>query len=153
MPCRAGEKGSSKRSNTPLRVHTVQYILVAIHPSYSHHHHHHHHLSHRLFVPTAPMPRLKWWRIWSLYHEDPLLPRLFRAGRDVRRARNELRWLHEHALSLSRQRRLKGLTGWRTLLRRLCILRSQGRPLQYIIGNQPFGDLDILCRLGVLIPR
>lgn len=26
-------------------------------------------------------------------------------------------------------------------------------PLQYILGNQPFGDLEILCRKGVLIPR
>ncbi len=31
--------------------------------------------------------------------------------------------------------------------------RSQGMPLQYILGNQPFGSLDILCRRDVLIPR
>jgi HemK-like putative methylase len=31
--------------------------------------------------------------------------------------------------------------------------RARGEPLQYIIGNQPFGDLEILCRPGVLIPR
>ncbi|KIW70673.1 hypothetical protein PV04_02918 [Phialophora macrospora] len=31
--------------------------------------------------------------------------------------------------------------------------RSKGVPLQYIIGNQPFGTLDILCQRGVLIPR
>lgn len=31
--------------------------------------------------------------------------------------------------------------------------RSRGKPLQYIIGNQPFGTLDIACREGVLIPR
>ncbi|KAH0846105.1 hypothetical protein AYO21_10112 [Fonsecaea monophora] len=31
--------------------------------------------------------------------------------------------------------------------------RSKGMPLQYIMGNQPFGNLDILCRRGVLIPR
>ena len=31
--------------------------------------------------------------------------------------------------------------------------RSQGMPLQYILGNQPFGTLDILCRRDVLIPR
>lgn len=31
--------------------------------------------------------------------------------------------------------------------------RSRGVPLQYILGSQPFGDLDILCRKGVLIPR
>lgn len=31
--------------------------------------------------------------------------------------------------------------------------RARGVPLQYILGSQPFGDLDILCRKGVLIPR
>ncbi|OCT50378.1 hypothetical protein CLCR_06777 [Cladophialophora carrionii] len=31
--------------------------------------------------------------------------------------------------------------------------RSKGVPLQYIMGNQPFGTLDILCQPGVLIPR
>ena len=31
--------------------------------------------------------------------------------------------------------------------------RSKGMPLQYIIGNQPFGNLDIRCRSKVLIPR
>ncbi|OQU97280.1 Methyltransferase domain-containing protein [Cladophialophora immunda] len=31
--------------------------------------------------------------------------------------------------------------------------RSKGMPLQYIIGNQPFGNLDILCQPRVLIPR
>ncbi|CAI7629090.1 unnamed protein product [Penicillium glandicola] len=32
-------------------------------------------------------------------------------------------------------------------------MRSRGYPLQYILGDQPFGDLEILCRRGVLIPR
>lgn len=31
--------------------------------------------------------------------------------------------------------------------------RSRGKPLQYILGDQPFGNLEILCRKGVLIPR
>jgi methylase of polypeptide subunit release factors len=35
----------------------------------------------------------------------------------------------------------------------MCLMRSTGYPLQYILGNQPFGDLEILCRRGVLIPR
>ncbi|KAI9711902.1 MAG: hypothetical protein M1812_007056 [Candelaria pacifica] len=29
---------------------------------------------------------------------------------------------------------------------------SRGKPLQYILGSQPFGDLDIICESGVLIP-
>ncbi|KAL9602845.1 MAG: hypothetical protein Q9219_001540 [cf. Caloplaca sp. 3 TL-2023] len=44
-------------------------------------------------------------------------------------------------------------THQRKILHRLCIERSRGRPLQYIIGNQPFGELEILCRPRVLIPR
>lgn len=31
--------------------------------------------------------------------------------------------------------------------------RSNLEPLQYIIGNQPFGNLDLACKPGVLIPR
>ncbi|OJD28241.1 hypothetical protein ACJ73_00371 [Blastomyces percursus] len=31
--------------------------------------------------------------------------------------------------------------------------RARGIPLQYILGDQPFGELEILCRRGVLIPR
>jgi len=35
----------------------------------------------------------------------------------------------------------------------LCERRSRGEPLQYILGSQPFGELEIKCRHGVLIPR
>ncbi|TRX88138.1 hypothetical protein FHL15_010984 [Xylaria flabelliformis] len=31
--------------------------------------------------------------------------------------------------------------------------RGAGEPLQYVLGTQPFGDLEILCEKGVLIPR
>lgn len=34
-----------------------------------------------------------------------------------------------------------------------CNLRAKLMPLQYILGNQPFGKLDIKCKSGVLIPR
>ncbi|KAG0680838.1 hypothetical protein C6P40_004098 [Pichia californica] len=34
-----------------------------------------------------------------------------------------------------------------------CEKRSNLVPLQYILGNQPFGKLDIKCEEGVLIPR
>ncbi|KAI8630367.1 hypothetical protein F5Y19DRAFT_464188 [Xylariaceae sp. FL1651] len=36
---------------------------------------------------------------------------------------------------------------------RLVARRGAGEPLQYVLGSQPFGTLDILCRKGVLIPR
>jgi HemK-like putative methylase len=38
-------------------------------------------------------------------------------------------------------------------LSKLCRKRGRGVPLQYVLGSQPFGSLDILCRPGVLIPR
>lgn len=34
-----------------------------------------------------------------------------------------------------------------------CDERSNLIPLQYILGNQPFGKLDLKCKPGVLIPR
>lgn len=39
------------------------------------------------------------------------------------------------------------------LMVRNVVKRSKGMPLQYILGTQPFGNLDILCRRRVLIPR
>ncbi|KAK5052078.1 hypothetical protein LTR84_002882 [Exophiala bonariae] len=39
------------------------------------------------------------------------------------------------------------------LLARMVYRRSRGTPLQYILGSQPFGNLEIECREGVLIPR
>jgi HemK-like putative methylase len=31
--------------------------------------------------------------------------------------------------------------------------RSEGVPLQYVVGDQPFGNLEVLCEPGALIPR
>lgn len=56
-------------------------------------------------------------------------------------ARQELRWLTEQFGVKSAK------------LHRACALRSRHVPLQYILGSQPFGDLDIKCRKDVLIPR
>ncbi|KAK9454128.1 S-adenosyl-L-methionine-dependent methyltransferase [Dipodascopsis uninucleata] len=82
-----------------------------------------------------PALRLKAWR------ESPLLYLLLPETRSLADARVELRWIREELEE-------------REVLR-LCILRGQkGLPLQYVLGNQPFGDsLDIKCRRGVLIPR
>ncbi|KAK9473393.1 putative mitochondrial N5-glutamine methyltransferase [Dipodascopsis tothii] len=63
-------------------------------------------------------------------------------------AARELGWIIDEAAG-------KGLRGpalHRRVLRD-ATLRGQGVPLQYLLGNQPFGDLDVLCRPGVLIPR
>ncbi|KAL8807449.1 MAG: hypothetical protein Q9200_004667 [Gallowayella weberi] len=98
------------------------------------------------------MPRLPSHLRRHAYSIDPLLPLLLRSCRTLPSAINELRWLREHLLSSfpqshAAQRLL------RDRLHKLCLERSRGRPLQYILGDQPFGELLILCRKGVLIPR
>lgn len=100
------------------------------------------------------MPRLSSSLLRHARHLHPLLPPLLRPCRDLTSARNELRWLLEHALTLSNDADSKdALHGYRQRLRQLVRQRQRGKPLQYILGSQPFGDLDILCRAGVLIPR
>jgi methylase of polypeptide subunit release factors len=85
---------------------------------------------------------------------DPLLPLVLQATRDLASAKNELRWLkefittqHQHPSDQIHQ----DLSNRR--LRKLCIDRSRGKPLQYILGSEYFGDLEIACEKGVLIPR
>jgi hypothetical protein len=105
------------------------------------------------------MPRLRPLLLWRAGAIDPLLPRLLLACRDINSARNELRWLREHAQEkVARARQLKtsphlASTGWRSYLRQMVDERATGKPLQYILGTEYFGDLEIVCREGVLIPR
>jgi len=83
---------------------------------------------------------------------DPLLPLVLQATRDLGSAKNELRWLKEFIRS-SQQQRDSDLTNWDRRLRKACLDRARGKPLQYILGSEYFGDLEILCQKGVLIPR
>ncbi|CAG8115817.1 unnamed protein product [Penicillium olsonii] len=92
------------------------------------------------------MPRIPYSLIRRAHRENPLLPLLLRECRTVDSARNELRWLYEAV------REKPSPTKWSWLIS-MCRLRSRGFPLQYILGNQPFGELEILCHRGVLIPR
>ncbi|KAL7271002.1 hypothetical protein RUND412_006270 [Rhizina undulata] len=100
------------------------------------------------------MPRLapKFLRKASQTHY--CLPLLLPECRTVDSARIELRWLSEFVAEKSRERG-GALDGVRQeeILQELCRIRGKGKPLQYILGSQPFGELDILCRRGVLIPR
>ncbi|KAK2734542.1 hypothetical protein FQN57_001647 [Myotisia sp. PD_48] len=93
------------------------------------------------------MPRLPFSLVWHAHRIDPLLPLLLRECRDIRSARNELRWLTENARETAHPSK------WQAKLRNMVEQRATGKPLQYILGDQPFGDLEILCRPGVLIPR
>ncbi|CAG8901965.1 unnamed protein product [Penicillium egyptiacum] len=105
----------------------------------------------RLTTRIPTMPRIPFSVIIKAQRENHLLPILLKECRTVDSARNELRWLRERAVRDSRS--LSSKAGWRSRLRSMCQMRSRGYPLQYILGDQPFGDLEILCRRGVLIPR
>ncbi|KAL8644766.1 MAG: hypothetical protein Q9210_007081, partial [Variospora velana] len=98
------------------------------------------------------MPRLSPRLISQARTIDSFLPLLLRLCRDLSSARNELRWLREH-LSTPHASAYHKTLDQNKSLHRLCIERSKGKPLQYILGDQPFGALDIWCRSGVLIPR
>lgn len=92
------------------------------------------------------MPRISPWLFRKAYRHSPNVAALLPACRDLPSAINELRWLKEYVNGTAH-------TAKESLLARLCTKRGQGYPLQYILGSQPFGPLDIKCRSGVLIPR
>ncbi|KAI9646507.1 hypothetical protein NHQ30_004500 [Ciborinia camelliae] len=96
------------------------------------------------------MPRLSHALLLRAYNISPLLPLVLRETRSLSSAINELRWLREHVDKTINHRVRNGK--WRMLLK-LCQRRTRGEPLQYILGTQPFGELEIKCQPGVLIPR
>jgi len=77
----------------------------------------------------------------------PNLALLLPTCKDLESARNELRWLREHVEKTTSPAKAPAI------VTELCRQRGQGVPLQYILGTQPFGSLEILCRPNVLIPR
>ena len=99
------------------------------------------------------MPRISLHQLRQAYTISPLLSRLLPACRDLTSAKNELRWLQEHAVAASQDASVPGRRRRRHHLATMCERRRRGVPLQYILGTQPFGDLDIQCAPGVLIPR
>jgi len=107
-------------------------------------------------LPTLhhDMPRLTTNLLRHARSIDPLLTLLLHSCRDLSSAQNELRWLREHAIKLTQNTKARAhVPGWRALLRHLVQKRATGKPLQYVIGSEYFGDLEIICRSGVLIPR
>ncbi|CAB4252545.1 similar to Saccharomyces cerevisiae YNL063W MTQ1 S-adenosylmethionine-dependent methyltransferase [Maudiozyma barnettii] len=69
------------------------------------------------------------------------LPLLLPECRTIQQAKQELKWL------------IDGFGSSSNKLQRACIKRYRHVPLQYILGSQPFGSLDIQCKKHVLIPR
>ncbi|KAG6039154.1 hypothetical protein E4U41_003115 [Claviceps citrina] len=96
------------------------------------------------------MPRLPPSLFRRAKRRCPNLAALVPACRDMQSASNELRWLAGYAKETTPHGHVHA---HHKLLKRLCRERGRGVPLQYILGSQPFGFLDIKCRPGVLIPR
>ncbi|KAF3056628.1 Mitochondrial N(5)-glutamine methyltransferase MTQ1 [Daldinia childiae] len=107
------------------------------------------------------MPQLSPQATRSLHANTPLLAALLPTCKNLNSARNELRWIREHVWSSTLAPQFQNIPEAKdndeksknALLHRLCSLRGRGYPLQYILGTQPFGQLEIKCRPGVLIPR
>lgn len=104
----------------------------------------------------------------------PHLATLLPACRELASARRELRWIREHVAAARERRRGAGdahdekgapqpqhtprlrpkeKDEAAAAVARLCARRGRGEPLQYVLGTQPFGPLEVRCRRGVLIPR
>jgi methylase of polypeptide subunit release factors len=100
------------------------------------------------------MPRLPTLLLRHARAQEPLLVPLLRTCRDINSARNEFRWLKEYVEQdlIKKGLPAEGLVA-RQYLRKLCHERARGKPLQYILGTEYFGELELLCRPGVLIPR
>ncbi|CUS08735.1 unnamed protein product [Tuber aestivum] len=96
------------------------------------------------------MPRLAPELIRAARSRHPLLPLLLPECRTIEQASMELRWLAREGRWGARGTGGGGGRGW---LRALCEKRGRGWPLQYLLGTQPFGALEIMCERGVLIPR
>ncbi|KFA54842.1 hypothetical protein S40293_00805 [Stachybotrys chartarum IBT 40293] len=92
------------------------------------------------------MPRIPPWLLRQAKRCSPEVASLLPACKDIPSALNEVRWLREHVERTAS-------SGRRRRLAKLCIQRGRGVPLQYLLGSQPFGPLDIKCKPGVLIPR
>lgn len=92
------------------------------------------------------MPRIPPWLFRQARRSSPDLATLLPACRDLQSARNELRWIRNHV-----EETIQSVNP--RLVSNLCRRRGRGEPLQYVLGSQPFGPLDIKCRPGVLIPR
>jgi methylase of polypeptide subunit release factors len=101
-------------------------------------------------LTSTLMPRIPRSLLRKASAVDPLLPLLLGPCRDLSTAKNELRWLREH---VQRSAKTRGAKEEGVLLKKLVQDRASGKPLQYILGTEYFGELEIACRPGVLIPR
>ncbi|KAK6219870.1 HemK family methyltransferase [Colletotrichum tabaci] len=96
------------------------------------------------------MPRLPPSLIRRAHAVSPHVATLLPACRDISSAVTEFRWIRSHVAGVLKP---PGARAAEARIARLCARRGRGVPLQYVLGSQPFGALDIKCRPGVLAPR
>ena len=109
------------------------------------------------------MPRLPPLLISHAKRLNRYLPLLLRECRDLNFAQNELRWMQEtileKKLGITAEWEADHTTIWRPgsqadrILQSWVRRRTRAEPLQYILGTQPFGELEIKCKRSALIPR
>nr|POF17585.1 mitochondrial n(5)-glutamine methyltransferase mtq1 [Quercus suber] len=99
------------------------------------------------------MPRIPPRLIKNTKLRDPLIYQLLPICRTVDSAQAELRWLRQYASQKAEQRSSSHSNAPLNLLHQYVNRRARGEPLQYILGSEFFGDLELRCRPGVLIPR
>lgn len=109
------------------------------------------------FQIQIPMPRLPTSLLRHARAINPLYPLLLQTCRTIPSAHNELRWLRQH-VETTLSSKFGSLKDVPDRLKHRCVAklarrRGRGEPLQYLLGSQPFGELDIKCERGVLIPR
>ncbi|KAK0383412.1 hypothetical protein NLU13_9324 [Sarocladium strictum] len=92
------------------------------------------------------MPRIPPWLFRRARHCSPHVATLLPACRDIPSALNELRWIRDHVREAYSRLHEHHVA-------KLCGRRGRGEPLQYVLGTQPFGQLEIKCHRDVLIPR
>lgn len=95
------------------------------------------------------MPRIPPSLLRAASSRSPYLPPLLLPARSLSSAISELRWLISHARTRSRLTSIP----FRSLLRSYILHRRRHVPLQYILGTEHFGPLELRVRRGVLIPR
>lgn len=78
---------------------------------------------------------------------------------DLESAKREYTWIKEHVVRKYEKAKQKNPAAnfsdeqCQATLEKLCTARSQHYPLQYLLGTEYFGSLQLRCKAGVLIPR
>ncbi|QLG72538.1 hypothetical protein HG535_0D02460 [Zygotorulaspora mrakii] len=96
------------------------------------------------------MPRISPSSVRACNRVNRFLRLLLPACRTVERSNLEFKWISNELSSLEHLNTNRKL---REAIYNACLQRFRYLPLQYILGSQPFGSLELVCRKGVLIPR